>query len=356
MGELPKPEAATDDAADSRLEALCAWLPKVLPTPMTAIAPASVDASFRRYFRVSLADPITVPDQSARAATLIAMDAPPEREDCGPYVMVAKLLAAAGVHAPAVLAMELQRGFLLLTDLGTRMYFDALDPTTAPTLYDDATTALVRWQLASRDGCLPRYDEALLRRELDLFPEWYVAKHLGIALTVGQKAMLERAFRAILDNNLAQSPVFVHRDYHSRNLMLAQPNPGVLDFQGAVYGPITYDLVSLLRDAYIEWDEEQQIDWAVRYWQKARAAALPVADDFAAFWRDFEWMGVQRQLKVLGIFARLFHRDGKDSYLIEMPRVMRYLRGACARYRELAPLLRLLDELEQRQPVAGYTF
>jgi aminoglycoside/choline kinase family phosphotransferase len=356
MGEPPKPHGATGEGSDSRLDALCAWLADVLPAPMAAIAPASADASFRRYFRVRLGAPAAFPEQSVPVNTLIAMDAPPPREDCRPYVATAKLLAAAGVHAPAVLAMDLQHGFLLLTDLGTRMYLDALDETTAPALYADASAALVRWQLASRAGCLPRYDELTLRRELDLFPDWYAARHLGVVLTAAQKAVLERAFRALLDNNLAQAPVFVHRDYHSRNLMVAEPNPGVLDFQDAVYGPITYDLVSLLRDAYIDWDEEQQLDWAVRYWHNARAAALPVGDDFGAFWRDFEWMGVQRQLKVLGIFARLLHRDGKDGYIKEMPRVMGYLRGACARYRELAPLLKLLDELEQRQPVAGFTF
>lgn len=356
MGDLAIAQGAGGDATDSRFEALCAWLADVLPAPMNGIAPASNDASFRRYFRLELADTIAVPDQAARVSTLIAMDAPPPREDCRPYVETAKLLAAAGVHAPAVLAMNLERGFLLLSDLGSRTYLGALDPTTAPKLYDDASTALVRWQLASRDGCLPHYDEALLRRELDLFADWYVARHLRVALTSVQRAMLERAFQVILANNLAQSRVFVHRDYHSRNLMVTEPNPGVLDFQDAVYGPITYDLVSLLRDAYVKWDEEQQIDWAVRYWHKARAAALPVSDDFGDFWRDFEWMGAQRQLKVLGIFARLFHRDGKDGYLKEMPRVIGYLRGACARYRELRPLLRLLDELEQRQPIAGYTF
>jgi aminoglycoside/choline kinase family phosphotransferase len=337
------PRAARTDG-DMRLEALSAWLDGVLPAPATAIAPASEDASFRRYFRVMLADAVTLPDRRERAASLIAMDAPPPREDCRPFVAVAQLLLNAGVHAPAVLAA-----------LGTRMYLDALDAQSAPALYRDASAALVRWQLASRDGALPPYDRTLLQRELELFPDWYIAKHLGVALTAAQKITLEQAFAKILDNNLEQPAVFVHRDYHSRNLMLADPNPGVLDFQDAVYGPITYDLVSLLRDAYIEWDEEHQIDWAVRYWEAARAVRLPVAGEFAAFWRDFEWMGVQRQLKVLGIFARLCYRDGKDGYLKDMPRVMRYLRGACARYRELGPLLRLLDELEQRAPVAGFT-
>jgi aminoglycoside/choline kinase family phosphotransferase len=345
-----------DIAGDARLSELSRWLPSVLPAPAIGIATASEDASFRRYFRVTLVDAVAVPDRSANATTLIAMDAPPPREDCRPFVRVAQLLANAGVHAPAVLASDLERGFLLLTDLGTRTYLDALDPASAPALYADACAALLRWQRSSRAGVLPPYDRALLRRELDLFPDWYVAKHLSIALSPAQKATLEDAFAKILDNNLAQPAVFVHRDYHSRNLMVTEPNPGVLDFQDAVFGPITYDLVSLLRDAYVEWDEALQIDWAARYWQSSRDAGLPVAADFAQFWRDFEWMGVQRQLKVLGIFARLWHRDGKDGYLADMPRVMRYLRAACGRYRELAPLARLIDTLEERRPVAGYTF
>jgi aminoglycoside/choline kinase family phosphotransferase len=346
----------TDAHRDVRLEKLHAWLGSVLPAPMTSIAPASSDASFRRYFRVTLARPVAVPDRADRAATLIAMDAPPAQEDCRPYVAAAKLLSTAGVHAPAILAADIEHGFLLTSDLGARMYLDALDAESAPRLYRDACDALVRWQLSSREGALPPYDESLLRRELNLFPEWYLAKHLGVTMTDRQRATLETAFGLILANNLDQPRVFVHRDYHSRNLMVTDPNPGVLDFQDAVHGPITYDLVSLLRDAYVEWDEEHQLDWAARYWERARDAGLPVAADFAEFWRDFEWMGVQRQLKVLGIFARLYHRDGKDAYLKDMPRVMRYLRGACARYRELAPLARLIDEIERRQPVAGYTF
>ena len=347
-------------AGDARLDALSRWLASVLPAPARGLAPASEDASFRRYFRVTLEKSIELPDDGKRHGerqrTLIAMDAPPPHEDCRPFVRIAELLVGAGVHAPAVVASDLDHGFLLLTDLGTRTYLDALTDSTAPRLYADACAALVRWQRASRDGVLPRYDRALLKRELDLFPDWYVAKQLGTALSTAQKAILEEAFAKILANNLAQAPVFVHRDYHSRNLMVTEPSPGVLDFQDAVFGPITYDLVSLLRDAYIEWDEERQIDWAVRYWEIARAAGLPVRADFSDFWRDFEWMGVQRQLKVLGIFARLWHRDGKDGYLKDMPRVMRYLRGACARYRELGPLLKLLDQLEERRPAVGYTF
>ena len=343
-------------SSDARLDALVAWLERVLPAPLAAIAPATSDASFRRYFRATLKDdPALRPDRGS-ARTLIAMDAPPPLEDCRPYVAVAGLLAAAGVHAPTVHAQDLSTGFLLLSDLGTRTYRDALDQASAPALYRDACSALLAWQLASRESVLPRYDEAMLARELALFPDWYVARHLGLTLTGAQRAVLDAAFRRILDNNLTQPHVYVHRDFHSRNLMVTEPNPGVLDFQDAVYGPITYDLVSLLRDAYIAWSEEQEIDWAARYWERARAAGLPVAADFGEFWRDFEWMGVQRQLKVLGIFARLAHRDGKTAYLADMPRVMGYLRRACERYRALGPLLQLLDQLEARQPVAGYTF
>jgi aminoglycoside/choline kinase family phosphotransferase len=340
-------------SADTRLTELADWLGGVLaPVPFT-LAPASEDASFRRYFRATLAAPHPLaPD----APTLIAMDAPPPMENCGPFVHVASLLREAGVHAPRVFAQDLDRGFLLLEDLGSTTYLAVLRDGDAHALYVDAIDALVAFQRASREGELPPYDEALLRRELDLFPDWYVARHLQRLLTPDQRNALEGVFRRVLANNLAQPRVFVHRDYHSRNLMVADPNPGVLDFQDAVYGPVTYDLVSLLRDAYIEWEEEQQIDWAVRYWERARAAGIAVDADFGSFWRDFEWMGVQRQLKVLGIFARLCHRDGKSGFVRDMPLVMRYLRGACGRYRELAPLLVLLDALEDRAPVVGYTF
>ena len=345
------PAAPADGiAADARLRALTSWLEQRLGGRTLAIAPASADASFRRYFRIH-------PDAPFEGhATLIAMDAPPPVEDCRPYVHVAALLRDAGVHAPEILAADVENGFLLLTDLGDRTYLSALGPASARALYQDAIEALVRWQLATREGALAPYDEALLRRELDLFPEWYVGRHLGRVLAPRQRQVLEAAFRAVLDNNLAQARVFVHRDYHSRNLMVTAPNPGVLDFQDAVVGPITYDLVSLLRDAYVAWDEELQIDWAVRYWERARKAALPVPADFATFWRDFEWMGVQRQLKVLGIFARLAHRDAKRSYLDDMPRVMAYLRAACRRYDDLAPLLRLVDAIEGRPHVAATTF
>jgi aminoglycoside/choline kinase family phosphotransferase len=332
--------------ADTRAEGLAAWLVTTLHADVASIAPASADASFRRYFRVTLAAPLPhCPD-----ATLIAMDAPPPQEDCRPYVHVARLLRDAGVHVPRILATDLARGYLLMTDLGATTYASALADDTAPRLYADALEALVRMQRVRCEDELPPYDDALLRRELALFPDWYVAKHLDVTLAPTEQAALAAAFELLLANNLAQPRVLVHRDYHSRNLMVTTPNPGVLDFQDAVHGPITYDLVSLLRDAYVAWDEERQLDWAIRYWEHARKAHLPVRADFAAFWRDFEWMGVQRQLKVLGIFARLEHRDGKIAYVGDMPRVMRYLRGACARYPEFDPLSALLDALDERAP------
>ena len=342
----------TTPTADLRLEALTQWLVRVLPDRAFVLAPASADASFRRYFRVTPDAPSLL---APEAPTLIAMDAPPPQENCQSFVHVAALLHAADVHAPTILAQDLDRGFLLLSDLGDTTYLDALNPENARALYLDAIDALLRFQRSSTPDVLPHYSEALLRRELELFPDWYIARHLGQALTPAQRSVLDTAFTHVIANNLAQPQVFVHRDFHSRNLMVSTPNPGVLDFQDAVYGPVTYDLVSLLRDAYIGWEEERQIDLAVRYWERARKSGVAVHDDFGAFWRDFEWMGVQRQLKVLGIFARLCHRDGKDGYVKEMPLVMSYLRGACTRYRQLEPLLDLLDALEAHPHTIGYT-
>ena len=320
------------------------------PGQTVALAPASADASFRRYFRATLPD----------GGTRIVMDAPPEHEDCRPFLKVAALLHDAGVHVPEVHAQDLAQGFLLLSDLGNTTYLDVLDDGSAPALYRDANAALIAIQRASRPGVLPDYDRALLERELNLFPDWYVAKHLGAALEPDQAAALRGVFETLLANNLAQPRVFVHRDYHSRNLMAiagAYPaNPGIIDFQDAVYGPITYDLVSLYRDAYIDWPEAQELDFVIRYWELARAAGLPVSPDFDAFYRDYEWMGAQRQLKVLGIFARLCHRDGKTGYVNDMPRVMAYLRRTAARYADLAPLARLLARLDDAPAQAAYTF
>ncbi|GIL06527.1 MAG: aminoglycoside phosphotransferase [Betaproteobacteria bacterium] len=340
----------TDAVPDRRLELLRDWLAALAPEHdlhVETLRPASADASFRRYFRID-----------AGAASLVAMDAPPDKEDVRPFIHVARLLREAGLNAPQVLARDVASGFLLLTDLGTTTYLDALNAGTADAnaLFADAIDALVRWQLASRAGELPPYDEPLLRRELMLFPDWYVARHLGRTLDERQSRTLEAMFRRILASNLAQPSVYVHRDYMPRNLMISTPNPGILDFQDAVYGPITYDLASLLRDAFISWEEERVIDWAVRYWEKARRARLPVPADFGEFYRDLEWMGLQRHLKVLGIFARINYRDGKPHYLADTPRFVRYVRAVIQRYSELAPLARLIDELEGVEVRVGYTF
>ena len=322
--------------ADSRRAAVESWLAAQLRGARFSLTPASVDASFRRYFRASLPD----------GRSYVVMDAPPDREDCRPFVHVARLLRAAGVHAPEVHAEDLAQGFLLLADLGTQTYLQALNADNAARLLGEATDALLRWQLATRPGELPPYDEALLRREMNLFPEWYVSRHLGVELSNAQKAELEGIYRLLVKSALAQPAVYVHRDYMPRNLMVSEPNPGVLDFQDAVLGPITYDMVSLLRDAFVSWDEERVLDWSVRYWEKAKRAGLPVETGFAEFWRAFEWMGLQRHLKVLGIFARINYRDGKPKYLEDTPRFIRYARAVSERYAALAPLARLLDELE----------
>ena len=328
-----------------RQQQIKTWLHSQFPDSLFDISPASADASFRRYFRATFVD-----------RTLIVMDAPPQHEDCRPFIHVAQLFGAAGVHVPQVLAQDLEQGFLLLTDLGNTTYLQALNTSNAQELYGAATDALITIQLASREFELPPYDKALLMREMYLFPEWYVTKHLQVRLDEKQNAALETVFQRILQNNLAQPRVFVHRDYHSRNLMISAPNPGILDFQDAVYGPITYDLASLFKDAYIHWEEAEVLDWLIRYWEKARKSGLPVHSDFSDFFRDYEWMGVQRHLKVLGIFARLYHRDNKDGYLKDLPLVMDYLRRACERYVDLKPLLHILDLLEKKQSVVGYTF
>jgi len=330
--------------SDIRLELLQEWLVARLGSDSFSLSLASEDASFRRYFRIS-----------SGPCSWIAMDAPPEREDCRPFVRVAALMRAAGVHVPEILAQDLEHGFLLLTDLGTRSYLQALDATNADELFRDAIDALIKLQLASRPDALPPYDEALLRREIDLFPQWYIARHLGMTLTADEREVLAGTAALILANNLAQPTVFVHRDYMPRNLMVTEPNPGVLDFQDAVFGPITYDVMSLFKDAFVSWEEERVLDWTARYWEKARRADLPVSADFGTFYRDFEWMGLQRHLKVLGIFARIRHRDGKPGYVEDAPRFLGYVRGVCERYAPLAPLLALLDRIERREPAAGFS-
>jgi N-acetylmuramate 1-kinase len=340
---------SSSEPSDIRLTQLQSWLGTLpnLSLSINSLRPASSDASFRRYFRL----------EDANSASYIAMDAPPPQEDVRPFIQVADLFGKTGVSVPHVLAQDAERGFLLLSDLGNTTYLHQLNSDTAHKLYLDAIDALVMLQAQSKPDMLPEYDRALLLRELMLFPDWYIGKHLGATLSDDQKNSLDKVFETLLANNLAQAQVYVHRDYHSRNLMvLPQGNPGILDFQDAVYGPITYDLVSLLRDAYIQWDEEQVLDWAIRYWERARRAGLPVNSDIDNFYRDFEFMGLQRHLKVLGIFARLYHRDGKSAYLNDIPLVLEYTRKAAHRYKPLAPLVRLLDELEDAAPKFGYTF
>ncbi|MCC2632616.1 MAG: aminoglycoside phosphotransferase [Ramlibacter sp.] len=340
-------------AADPRLAELTAWLQSTGIVDAASARPASEDASFRRYFRVDVLPAL----QAVHGATLVAMDAPPERENVPAFVKVDRLLGEAGVSVPAIVAENVERGFLLLSDLGTVTYLQALNPDSAATMYAEALSALVRIQQASRPGVLPPFDRAFMLRELAIFPEWYIGKHLGVTLNAAQQKDLDQVFEAILANCLAQPQVYMHRDYHSRNLMwMDADNPGILDFQDAVYGPITYDAASLLRDAYVAWDEELVLDWVIRYWQHARSAGLPVRKDFDDFYKDFEYMALQRHLKILGIFCRLNYRDGKSMYLGDLPTVLEYVRKTAGRYRELKPLVKLLDTLEGTAPQVGYTF
>ncbi|WP_353432166.1 phosphotransferase [Polynucleobacter sp. MWH-UH23A] len=330
---------------DSRLNTLKNWLKTLQANwqlDLDTLAPASADASFRRYFRIQ--------SQNPKFGSLIIMDAPPQHEPLDAFIQVDLLLSEAGLNAPKILEQNLSEGFLLLNDLGNQTYLAALNDQTANALYQDATQALIQMQMASKPDILPNYDEALLQRELDLFPDWYLKAHLQIELTAIQKQQLKDAFALIIENNLAQAKVYVHRDYHSRNLMVtAENNPGVIDFQDAVYGPITYDAASLWRDAYICWPEERVIDWVIKFWEQGRKAGLAMPDDFGQFYRDFEWMGLQRHLKVLGIFARLFHRDGKDGYLKDIPLVLEYAIATANRYIELKPLARILESTQTSQ-------
>ena len=321
-----------------RQRELTAWVAGALKVAAPVLAAASADASFRRYFRTS-----------AHGRSYVIMDAPPPQEDCRPFVQVAGLLQSAGVHVPEILAQDLGRGFLLLEDLGTQTYLDIFksDTSSADRLFGDALEALLRWQQASRPGVLPPYDRALLHRELMLYPDWYVAKHLRVELSDPETQVLQDAFRLLEDSALAQPQVYVHRDYMPRNLMDSAPNPGVLDFQDAVYGPLSYDVASLFKDAFLSWPEAQVTAWRRRYWEQAKQAGLPVPDQ-AEFGRACDWMGMQRHLKVMGIFARINYRDGKPHYLQDTPRFLSYIRNTGSLYKEFTPLLRLMDDLERR--------
>jgi aminoglycoside/choline kinase family phosphotransferase len=356
---VPSPASASpvtwDDPA--REAAFGAWLGRIAPAhglqPAT-LRPASADASFRRYLRL---------DGAAPGGTFIVMDAPPAREDCKPFARVAALMAEAGLLVPRVLEWDEPQGFLLLDDLGAHTMIDVVDaaqPQANLPLYLRAVDALIDWQKASRPGVLPAYDQPLLARELALFPDWYIRQHRGITLDEKQRATLDQQFALIVERNLAAGSVYVHRDFMPRNLMIprdaGEPRLGVLDFQDAVHGPVTYDIACLMRDAFLSWDEEFVLDVTVRYWQKAVKAGLPVDGDFGEFYRGVEWMGLQRHLKVVGIFARLTLRDGKPKYLADTPRFVAYIRSTAQRYRELGPLARLVDEIEGSSAVSGYAF
>jgi aminoglycoside/choline kinase family phosphotransferase len=345
--------------ADPERARLCAhWLdtlagPQALRPDTLRIA--SADASFRRYLRID----------TTSGASRIVMDAPPDKENCAPFVHVAGLMQAAGLRAPEVLDWQRAHGFMLLSDLGEQTMMSAIDaerPEANQALYLQAVDTLVQWQKASRPGELPPYDEALLRRELSLFPDWYLAQHKGLAVEGAMRETLDKTFDLIVQRNLAAPSVYVHRDFMPRNLMMPfeRAQLGVLDFQDAVYGPVTYDIASLMRDAFLSWDEDFVLDITIRYWEKARQAGLMDFEDwhsdFGAFYRAVEWMGLQRHLKVAGIFARLTLRDGKPKYLADAPRFIAYIRATAGRYRELTPLLRLIDQVEGTTPQVGFAY
>ncbi len=322
--------------SDPRLAALTRWVFDDLGFAGSHIAPASADASFRRYFRVTRGDD-----------TFIVMDAPPDKEDVAPFLKVGSVLAGMGVNVPLMLARDVDNGFLFLTDLGTQQYLDEMktDPASADRLYGDAMAALVVVQTADPDlsDDLPRYDEALLLREMELLPDWFLKKHLRIEPSDAERRLLDESFAALSRSALSQPATFVHRDYHSRNLLLAERNPGILDFQDAVWGPVTYDLVSLLKDAYIAWPRARVEAWVADYRRRLLTAGFDVDASETEFLAWFDLMGMQRHIKVLGIFARLFYRDGKAQYLRDLPRVLHYVREVCRRYEETADLAQFLE-------------
>ncbi|CAM5179702.1 Aminoglycoside phosphotransferase domain-containing protein OS=Castellaniella defragrans OX=75697 GN=HNR28_001777 PE=4 SV=1 [Castellaniella defragrans] len=346
----------TNTPQDSRLAALRHWLSHLsAPSALNpdTLTPVSGDASFRRYFRLQGHD-----------ASYIAMDAPPPHEDCAPFVRMAQRLHEGGLRVPVIHAQDLRQGFLLLSDLGTLNFFDAIgqgldDADGLQQHYRGALQALVRLQQCPAQD-LPAYDEPRLREELAVFPHWYLQIHHGITLAAEMQARLAEVFDLLIRQAAAQPRVLVHRDYHSPNLMLGPGapdfEPGIIDFQDALHGPLSYDIASLVMDARTTWEEAQQLDWAIRYWEYAREAGLPVPHDFAQFHQDYEWMGLQRNLRILGVFARLSHRDGKHHYLDHLPRVQRYVRQVAERYTRFHPLVRLLDTVEQAPVTHGYSF
>ncbi|WLH68012.1 aminoglycoside phosphotransferase family protein [Pseudomonas sp. FP2309] len=331
---------------DLRLQQLEVWLDEQLPilfnaqdwglVPPATLTAASSDASFRRYFR-----------WEGGGRTFVVMDAPPPQENCKPFVDIAHLLAKSGINVPKIYAEDLPRGFLLLNDLGTKTYLDVIDEQNADQLFADAIDALLAFQQLPMDAPLPSYDVALLRRELELFPEWYVRRHLGVELDAQQQACWQRVSDRLIDSALAQPKVLVHRDYMPRNLMISEPNPGVLDFQDAVYGPVTYDITCLFKDAFLSWSQARVREWQRGYWERAAELGIPVQRDFEDFLRASDLMGVQRHLKVIGIFARICHRDGKPRYLADVPRFFAYIEAVLADRPELSDLAELLSSLRQ---------
>lgn len=329
---------------DVRLQHLKVWLDEQLAklfaeqgwgtVPPATLTAASSDASFRRYFR-----------WEGDGRSFVVMDAPPPQENCKPFVDIAFLLAKSGINVPKIYAEDLERGFLLLNDLGNKTYLDVIDGENADALFHDALQALLAFQQLPMVAPLPGYDVALLRRELELFPEWYVKHELGIEFDAAQQQQWQHISKLLIDSALAQPKVLVHRDYMPRNLMLSEPNPGVLDFQDAVYGPVTYDVTCLFKDAFLSWPEERVRGWLESYWQQASALDIPVQTDFEDFLRASDLMGVQRHLKVIGIFARICHRDGKPRYLADVPRFFSYIEAVIARRPELAELQALFSSL-----------
>ncbi|MBL8341199.1 MAG: phosphotransferase [Rubrivivax sp.] len=345
---LPWPDAARRGAFERWIGPLAARHRIELDT----LAPASADASFRRYLRVQAG--------GATNGSFVIMDAPPAREDVRPFIKVAQLAEAAGLNTPRVVEADVGQGFLLLSDLGRRPYLDALraaTPAEADRLMRDALQALVRWQSAVPWVDLPRHDQARIEDELALFPEWCVKREFGIEWNAAQQAAWQRLVKLLAASALAEPVVAVHADFMPRNLMVCEPGrPGVLDFQDALAGALSYDLASLLRDAFISWSEAQEIDWAVRYWELARRAGLAVPADFADLWRAHEWMGLQRHLRVMGVFCRLKHRDGKPHYAADLPRFFDYATRVALRYAPLSPLLRLLEPMSGKMVGSGFTF
>lgn len=335
---------------DVRLQHLKVWLDEQLAivyaaqgwgeVPPATLTAASSDASFRRYFR-----------WQGAGRSFVVMDAPPPQENCKPFVDIAQLLATSGINVPKIYAQDLVRGFLLLNDLGNKTYLDVIDESNADALFEDALQALLAFQQLPMDAPLPSYDVALLRRELELFPEWYVGRELGVTLSAQQREQWQRVSDLLIDSALAQPKVLVHRDYMPRNLMLSEPNPGVLDFQDAVYGPVTYDVTCLFKDAFLSWPQPRVRGWLEGYWHQARALGILVQEDFEEFLRASDLMGVQRHLKVIGIFSRICHRDGKPRYLADVPRFFAYIEAVLARRPELAELSQLL--LSLRQPAGA---